>query len=44
MKAITFTKTRPIPPLEMGKKFVDELKKFPNTPNNQVLRVFQIRG
>jgi hypothetical protein len=39
---ITFTKTRPIPPLEMGKKLADELKKLPNTPNNQALRISQI--
>ncbi len=32
--AITFTKTRPIPPLEIGKKFIDELKELPNILNN----------
>jgi hypothetical protein len=40
--AITFTKTRLIPPLEMEKKFADKLKEFPNTPNNQAVRISQI--
>jgi hypothetical protein len=40
--AITFTKTRLIPPLEMEKKFTNKLKKFINTPNNQALKISQI--
>jgi hypothetical protein len=41
VRVITSTKTKPIPPLEMGReKFADELEEPSNTPNILALNNF----
>jgi len=42
VEVITFTKTRPISPLEWEKKLVDEPRKSLDTLKNVALRIFQI--
>jgi hypothetical protein len=39
---IIFAKTRPIPPLEMGKRACQQTKKAPKTQKNLTLRVSEI--